>query len=362
MEKIKKILVVATLSLTLVGIFAAHILLPDESSSTAERRPLAQLPELTMKDVFSGDYFEELEEYLLDQFPLRDTFRSLKANFQYKVLGMQANNGIYYADGHLSKLEYPFKPSQAQLAIDKFNAIIAGHPQMNKAYYALIPDKNYFLAEANGYPAMDYEALLQQAQGIHGEYIDIFPCLTIDDYYATDSHWRQEKIEKVAQKLAHTMTGVIDDVSDYRHESREDFRGVYHGQSALNLPGETMTILRNPVTDAARVFSVEQNKEIPVYNWDEFANVDPYDVYLSGAEALLTIDNPLQENGRHLILFRDSFGSSITPLLLEYYSRVTVVDIRYMASSLLDTYVDFTDADVLFLYCTSMFNAGATLK
>ena len=33
-----------------------------------------------------------------------------------------------------------------------------------------------------------------------------------------------------------------------------------------------------------------------------------------------------------------------------------------MARGLLDTYVDFTDADVLFLYCTSMFNAGATLK
>jgi hypothetical protein len=315
-----------------------------------------------MKDVFSGDYFDDLETYLLDQFPLRDGFRRLKANFQYKVLGMQDNNDLYYVDGHLSKLDYPLKPGQAQLAIDKFNAIIASHPQMNKAYYSLIPDKNYFLAEANGYPAMDYAALLQQAQGIHAEYIDVFPCLTIDDYYATDSHWRQEKIEKVAQKLAHAMTGVMDDVSDYRHESREDFRGVYHGQSALDLPGETMTILRNPVTDNAKVFSVEQNKEIPVYNWDDFNNLDPYDVYLSGAEALLTIENPLQENGRHLILFRDSFGSSITPLLLEYYSRITVVDIRYMASSLLDQYVDFTDADVLFLYCTSMFNAGATLK
>lgn len=362
MEKLKKYLVVAAMALTLVGIFAAHVILPDGEFSSAERRKLAQLPELTMEDVFSGDYFDDLEEYLLDQFPLRDGFRRLKANFQYKVLGLQDNNDLYYVDGHLSKLDYPLKPTQAQLAINKFNAIIDSHPQMNKAYYSLIPDKNYFLAEANGYPAMDYAALLQQAEGIHAEYIDIFPCLTIDDYYATDSHWRQEKIVDVAQTLAHAMTGVMDDVSDYRHESRDGFRGVYHGQSALSLPGETMTILRSPVTDAARVFSVEQNKEIGVYNWDDFNNLDPYDVYLSGAEALLTIENPLQSNGRHLILFRDSFGSSISPLLMEYYSRITVVDIRYMASSLLDEYVDFTDADVLFLYCTSMFNAGATLK
>ena len=362
MEKIKKILVVAAMALTLVGIFAAHVALPDGQHSTAERRPLAQLPELTAKAVFSGDYFDELEEYLLDQFPLRESFRSLKANFQYKVLGMKANNGVYCVDGHLSKLEYPLKESQAQLAIDKFNSILAAHGEIGKAYYALIPDKNYFLAEENGYPAMDYEALLQQAEGIDADYIDIFPYLTIDDYYYTDSHWRQEKIVDVARALAEAMGTAADGMDQYTAESREDFRGVYHGQSALNLPGETMTILRSDVTDAARVFSVEQNKEISVYNWEDFNNVDPYDVYLSGAEALLTMENPLQDNGRHLILFRDSFGSSISPLLLSGYSRVTVVDIRYMASALLDEYVDFTDADVLFLYSTAMFNAGATLK
>ena len=132
MEKIKKILVVAVLALTLVGIFALHVALPDGTVSDAERRPLAQLPELTADGVFSGDYFEELEEYLLDQFPLRESFRRLKANFQTKVLGLKANNGIYLVDGHLSKLEYPLKASQAKLAIDRFNAIIDSHPQLGK--------------------------------------------------------------------------------------------------------------------------------------------------------------------------------------------------------------------------------------
>ena len=99
MEKLKKYLVVAAMALTLVGIFAAHVILPDGEFSSAERRKLAQLPELTMKDVFSGDYFDDLETYLLDQFPLRDGFRRLKANFQYKVLGMQDNNDLYYVDG-----------------------------------------------------------------------------------------------------------------------------------------------------------------------------------------------------------------------------------------------------------------------
>ena len=362
MEKIKKILVVAALALTLVGIFVLHIALPDGTVSEAERRPLEQLPELTAEGVFSGDYFKDLEDYLLDQFPLRDSFRRLKANFQYKVLGLKANNGIYQAEGHLSKLDYPVEQNQTKLAVEKFNAILAGHPQIGKAYYSLIPDKNYFLAAANGYPAMDYEELLRQAEGINAAYIDIFPLLSIDDYYYTDSHWRQEQIVDVAQKLADAMGTAADGMDAYTAESRENFRGVYHGQSALNLPGETLTILKSRVTDSAIVKSLEHTAAMSVYNWDEFENTDPYDVYLSGAEALITMENPLQDNGRHLIVFRDSFGSSISPLLLSGYSKITVVDIRYVASALLDNYVDFTDADVLFLYCTSMFNSGAALK
>ncbi len=362
MEKIKKILVVAAMALTLAGVFVLHLALPDGDVSDAERRPLAQLPELTWEDVFSGDYFGDLEEYLLDQFPMRESFRRLKANFQTKILGLKANNGIYYVDGHLSKLDYPFLEDQAELAIERFNTILKNHPQIGEAYYAMIPDKNYFLAETNGYPAMDYDALLDKAGQINAQYIDIFSLLEIDDYYRTDSHWRQEKIVDVAQKLAAAMGTSADGADKYTAESRDGFYGVYYGQSALRVPGEQLTILKSDVTTNAVVKSLEHTAQMPVYNWADFDGVDPYDVYLSGAEAIITMDNPMQTNGRHLILFRDSFGSSISPLLLSGYSRVTVVDIRYIASGLLDNYVDFTDADVLFLYCTSMFNSGSALK
>lgn len=362
MEKVKQTLVAAVLALTLSGLFIAHLVLPDEELSSSERRKLEQLPELTWEDVFSGDYFADLETYLLDQFPLREQFRTLKAQFQYKVLGMRDNNDIYLAGGHLMKLEYPFKASQAKLAIDKFNAILASHPQIGDAYYALIPDKNYFLAEQNGFPAMDYAALVQQAQEINAQYIDIFPLLSADDYYFTDSHWRQECIVPVAQALAEAMGAQVDGMEAYRTEIEGGFYGVYAGQSALPLNWEILTVLRSDVTDAAVVYSAEQNKTIPVYNWQDFLGMDPYDVYLSGAEAVLTMENPLAQNDKELVVFRDSFGSSIAPLLLSGYSKVTLVDIRYIASSLLDDYVSFEGADVLFLYSTAMFNAGATLK
>ena len=363
MEKIKKIAVVSAFALVLVGIMVLQMLLPDLALSEFERRKLAQAPEITAEAIFSGDYFADLEEYLLDQFPARQRFRALKALFQYQVLGMKDNNDLYQADGHLMKLDYPFNQAQANMAIRKFNAMIAAHPEMRQAYYSIIPDKNYFLAQPNGYPVMDYNALLQAASAIQGQYIDIFPYLTVDDYYTTDSHWRQECIVPVAQALAQAMGAQADGPDAYTPESRPGFYGVYAGQSAISTPPDSITTMNSAVTDSAIVTSPEHpGQTLPVYNWADFEGMDPYETYLSGAEALLEIENPLADNDRRLVLFRDSFGSSLSPLLLSAYRHVTVVDLRYMTSQIVHQTVDFRDADVLFLYSTGMFNAGATIK
>lgn len=362
MEKIKKIAVVAVFVLTLFGIAAAHLLLPDEPLSAAERRKLAQAPEITAKAVFSGDYFEDVEKYLLDQFPGRQRFRAMKAIFRYQVLGMKDNNKLYQVEGHLMKLEPHVETAQTAMAVGRINAMIDAHPEMAAAYYAVIPDKNYFLAAKNGYPAMDYEAMLQQTSKIRGTYIDLFPHLTVEDYYRTDSHWRQDRILPTAQALAQGMGVSIDGAEAYTVETRPGFYGVYAGQAALPVEPDTLEVMESNVTKDAVVTSVEHPDMKSIYTWEDFEGMDPYDVYLSGAEALLTLENPHAANDRHLILFRDSFGSSMAPLLLSGYSKVTVVDLRYITSALVNQSVDFTDADVLFLYNTTMFNAGGTLK
>ena len=77
---------------------------------------------------------------------------------------------------------------------------------------------------------------------------------------------------------------------------------------------------------------------------------------------------------KHLILFRDSFGSSLAPWLLTQYEKITIIDIRYATSEDLrehetlahldlSRYADLESADeVLFLYSTSILNTGGILK
>ena len=75
----------------------------------------------------------------------------------------------------------------------------------------------------------------------------------------------------------------------------------------------------------------------------------------------MTLENPQAPDNR-LILFRDSFGSSIAPYFLEQYREITLVDIRYVSPQRLGKLVDFADCDVLFLYSSLVLNNSETLK
>ena len=95
---------------------------------------------------------------------------------------------------------------------------------------------------------------------------------------------------------------------------------------------------------------------------DKAYGKDPYEMFLSGSLSLITIENPNATTDKELVIFRDSFGSSIAPLLVEGYAKVTLVDIRYVASDLVGRFVDFENQDVLFLYSTLVLNNSVTLK
>ena len=78
--------------------------------------------------------------------------------------------------------------------------------------------------------------------------------------------------------------------------------------------------------------------------------------------SLLEITNPAGPEEKTLVIFRDSFGSSLAPLLAEGYGRVILVDLRYMPGSMLQDYVDVSGADVLFLYSTLVLNNSTLLR
>lgn len=365
MVKIKNIILVILTAAFLFGFLLWSILKPTDEQSVSERRQLAKFPAVNGETILSGSFMTDFEKYTLDQFPLRDQFRTVKAITAFYIFGQKDNNDIYIKDGFAAKLEYPMNEDSIKYAASRFQFVydkFIANKDMN-VYLSVIPDKNYFMAEENGYPSIDYEKFISDMRELTGfaEYIDITTLLELSDYYSTDTHWRQEKLTDVARHLAAEM-GVELSAEYTVNKVDTPFYGVYYGQSALPLPSDDLYYLENSLLNDCKVYDHETGKYISVYDLEKTNGNDPYEMFLSGSKSLLTIENPSSTTDKELIIFRDSFGSSIAPLLAEGYAKIILVDIRYISPIMLDRFIEFTNQDVLFIYSTSVLNNSVTIK
>lgn len=366
-EKHRSIFLTAVLAALLFGLSFWAWLKPADRFSESERRVLQSFPELSVETLQTGKFMKEFESYTLDQFPCRDGFRKIKALSVFYAFQQKDNNDLFIEDGYVSKLNYPLKNEMLDHASDRFQYLydnyLAGTDA--KLYFSVVPDKSYFLAQENGYLSLDYDALIakMREKTPYLEYVDIFDELSLQNYYRTDTHWRQETLRPVANKLASAMGITLS--AEYEVQTlSEPFYGVYTGQSALPLKPDTLSYLTNDILEGCTVTSYDTGAPLPaeLYDLSAASSADPYELFLNGADALLVIENPAAETDRELIVFRDSFGSSLVPLLVEGYAKVTLVDIRYLNSAYLGSFVEFDDQDVLFLYSTLLLNDSLALK
>ena len=367
-EKLKYIVTIVLSAAIIFGFSAWFLLKAPTQYSDSERRALKLLPEFSIEDVLSGKYMSAFEDASPDQFPLRDLFRSIKAYASEYLFLRMDNNKIFQAEGHLSKLEYPMNTDMTDYAGEKFTYIYENYLKDTAAdiYLSVVPDKNCFIAETNGYLAFDYDEFAGKMieNTPFAQYIDIKPLLSADDYYTTDTHWKQESIVDVANTLLQAM-GTTGTTKYSENLVEKPFYGVYYNQSGLKVPTDKLIYLTSEVIDSAVVTNYDTGKAVskPVYDMSKLDTPDLYEVFLSGTVAISVIENTKAQEKRELVLFRDSFGSSVAPLLLEGYSKITVVDIRYIASSALRGVVDFENADdVLFLYSTVLLNNSVAMK
>lgn len=365
MNKIKYIATILVFCL-IIGGFSAWLFIrePDEVSEW-ERRKLKQFPDISYTALMQGSFMSGFESYVNDQFPLRDSFRRLKAKILFDVFNQTDNNGIYIADGYASEFDSGITDKQITDFNDTVNSLYENYIKGKdcNVFYSIVPDKNYFLAEKHGYPHYDYDYMYSQIkEGLNKDINEIVikDKLSVDQYYTTDTHWKQESIVDIANYIREQFG--MDAVNDYEQVSAGDFYGVYYGQSALDLPPDEIIYLENEQIKSSTAYLYENDKTVPIYNLEKLEAIDHYDIYLSGAVSLIKITNPMGDKDKKLVVFRDSFGSSLTPLLMSGYSEITVIDTRYINPLMMSQHVDFGNQDVLFLYSAIMVNSSHLFK
>ena len=359
-SKVKNRIMVVLVILIFSLFFLVTLFQPEKTFSETERRPLAKWPELTVESLLSGRYMKQADAYFTDHFPFRDTLRRVKVSLGFCLFQKEDDGGYFKEKNHIIKREYPLDKKSVTRGTDLFNHIKELYlNEDNQAAVAVIPDKNAF---SEGL-AVDYDLLEDQVkkETSFAQLIPLRDLLSLDDYYYTDPHWKQTSLEDVGRRIL-TAMGRSNETRYEVIKTGREFKGAYKGQLPVKTGQDTLSYLWNDQMENYVVTDLEHGKEIPVYNREKGEGKDPYEFFLSGPLSIVTIENKNIKEKKELVLFRDSFGSSIAPLLSIAYSKITLIDVRYISSGSLHPFVDFDHADVLFLYSASVLNHSETLR
>ena len=357
----KKKLLIVLFVLYIFG-FGIASLFNHETISFSERRELASFPSImTSTNKFNTKFFDELDKYFSDHFIWRDEFRMLKAAFVNDVFMMSDNNKIFTSNDYIFEMDPKIKDESVKHFIDITSTVIDKYFEGYDVYYSLIPRKNDYLLD-NEHPDFKYQDMYQLLDSqIDYPIIDLYNTLNLNSYYRTDIHWRSEKLGPIASVIMNAMGDEYHEVS-FVENTYAPFYGALYAKAASLIEPDKLVYLTSDLLDSVNVYSLEDNANVPIYDLKELEGIDAYSVFVDGPTAYLEITNDKAINDETLIIFRDSYTSSLLPHLMTNYKKLQVVDIRYIGSQYLDQITFDEDAKVLFIYGLEVVNNSYSLK
>ena len=282
----------------------------------------------------------------------------------------EQSNNFYVTEGAIYEKTGDINQNAILSNTEKINRTYQQYLQNMNVYFTIIPDKTYYLEDKLDTDFKDVVENVESNLNSNIQYFDISSVLELEDYYKTDMHWKQENLDNVVDVIEQEMkieNGNFEEEPDYEEKTLGDFYGTYYKEQKENkIEPDELKYLTNEEIEKSTVYNAETELNEPVYNIskaEETGNL--YDVFLSGASAIEIIKNGQAENGKRLILFRDSFASSIVPLLINDYEEIVLIDLRYVNYTILSNYVDFANyekQDVLFLYSTRVINKSGIFR
>lgn len=371
-QRLKILNILLFISFLFIFIFSFFIK-KDMQFSKDEKRILMQKPFFNKESIISGTYTNDLEKYILDQFPLRQKFREIKSYSSYYLFQKLQNENIIVNNNIMIKLNLNYKYDNVITTIKRIEVLKNNYFGKNNCYFVLIPDKNCYNLFKNNIIQnnlnVNYDKIINDINKntTNIKVLNIKDKLNLSNYYETDSHWKNNDLISLSSYILSKMGNniIMDRKHFYKEKEIENFKGVLASQGALNKK-EKIVYLTNEIIENAKVYNYETEKETKVYDLDKLTDkksLDMYDIFLSGASSLLKIQNNNNSNNKTLVIFRDSFASSISPLFVEYYNIIYLVDLRYIDSTYLDKYIKFDGTeDVLFMYSTALMETPNNFK
>ncbi len=358
--------------LILIFIFPFIFFISDKKDfSETENRSLEKRPEISVESVADKSYMNGIEAYLSDHFPARINWVKAKLNLE-RLSGKELINGIYITDDRMyEKLPEP-DYDEIDLSVNSINKFAEMYD--TKTFVMIAPTSaGIYKDELEPYlPQVDQKKLINEIYGKFAENvhkIDIFSAMysARDEYiyYRTDHHWTS-KGAFTAYKAAARKMG-LPCYEDYDVEkAADDFRGTFYSKCLYDgIKPDQIDIFKpgNNVVAYSLTLNDGINEEYArdIYFPEFLETNDKYCLFLGHNRALTKIKTNA-DTKRKLLLIKDSYANSFVPFLIQNYSEISVIDLRYVKTCITD-YADPNEFDhTLFLYNASTFSIDKNIK
>ena len=366
----------------MLAAFAVAIALPgDEESVLKENRIPAEMPEISVQNIFFGSFTADFEAYLSDNVGMRGKLINLSnkvgnlkgfksygyisnANADLGTGNTEDDKGLLVADGKIMEI-FKEKPQAREKYTEMINIYAEKLPENVRLYSMIIPTQIEFQPKkysslADSQKNVIYEIYSGAEDRV--DCVDAYSALEAHKneyiYFRTDHHWTALGAYYAYREFAKSADTYAADISEYSENKLEGFLGYLYNQAQA-------TELKS-MPDDIYYYTKGDNFEVNARAWENGEIIDyktkllvipdnseevKYSVFLGGDHPLLVIDTDV-ENSRRILVLKDSYANAFIPWLVGDFERVVAVDPRSFGGELGEVISEYEITDVLLMNYT----------
>lgn len=342
MKKVTQILNIVVFLGFLVILAMVSLVVPEDDFSETENRYLADMPDFSASDWFSGDYAEDLTDWLDDHFAMRTKWISLHTSLEL-FQGRSEVNGIYIADDRLLELtdEIDYSVVDNSLEAISYLSNLSDTP----VYVMIVPTAAEIYSDEVDYTEkkVSQRELISYAysylqENSSAEPIDVYSVLYSSReeyiYYRTDHHWTSTGAYLAYISAADVMgyTASTLDKFDVRYASHSFYGSLHSSVLYSGIEPDTIEFYLSNARTVSKVSTDEEGNTVYSSVFDEsyLSRKDKYLCYLG--ENVGKTEVVSDATGGKLLVIKDSYANCFVPFLAENYSDITVLDLRYLTN------------------------------
>lgn len=370
--KIRNRITIICFLILIFGLSVCSLLKGDKDFSDNENRVLSQKPDFDIKAVLNGAYEEDYEEYLSDQFILRDQWIGLKTYTEMAMMKKEIN-GIYFGKDNYLIPAHTTEEYYTEQALDNYGDVkefVERYQDIMDIKLLLVPSSQEILKEK--LPAyVDTAGETQVISHIYSD-IDKKNVVNVVDtlknhseeyiYYRTDHHWTTLGAYYAYVEYLNSIGISAQQQGDYQIEkAADDFYGTSAAKVNIRTMADTICLYRMSLTEPVWIrYNESEDIRDSMYDESALETRDKYSVFLGGNNALLEM-RLNETNGNRLLIIKDSYAHSFIPFLANHFDEIDVVDLRYYRQSIEQLIRERDYTHVLILYSLSNLAADTSL-